>query len=353
MSEFRPARKKWWNTMARFLWKKYSRHGDPGEIWRLLPLTFDIHTFNFANAYGLDMGADMCLASYATPWRYATFFLKGGHIMIKDIYGVRRALGAGIYPDMVEPVIHSIREAKEYRFPDPNRDSFYNIFRRYRRNYPQASIAAEVWGPQDFTSTSMFGMEAYMLNLVDYPEEMQDFLRRWTDYHIEVARRSVAAGADIVFIEDDYGYDDKPLMSMRMWKEFTMPHLKRLVDASHEMGVPVCLHSCGFQMSFLDSYVGIGIDLIQSFQAKAGNDFAIGYGQYGDRLGFITGIDVQLGEFMNPDEFRKQIIDNYRIAGRKGRHILGTNHEIQPTMPDANVRVLFETVHEIQRGLHD
>lgn len=200
MTEYKPARKKSWNAFARLLWAKYNRPGNPGEIWRLLPLTFDIHTFNFANAYALDLGADMILASYATPWRYATFFLKNGHIMMKDIYGVKRSLGAGIYPDMVEPAIHDIKEAKTFRLPDPTRDGLYDIFRKYRRDYPQASIAAEVWGPQDFTSTSMFGMEHYMLNLVDYPKEMQDFLRRWTDYHIEVARRSVAAGADMVFL---------------------------------------------------------------------------------------------------------------------------------------------------------
>jgi len=31
----------------------------------------------------------------------------------------------------------------------------------------------------------------------------------------------VKAGADVVLIYDDYGYTDRPLISMKMWKEFT------------------------------------------------------------------------------------------------------------------------------------
>ena len=353
MAEYRPSSHWHWNLAARASWLPFRRGGPRHWFWRGLPLIFDIHTFNWANAYGADLGSDMIFASYGTPWRYAAPKRRDGRFWLTDIYGVRRALGQGIYPDMARPAIERIEDAKTYRLRDPRPDGLYDIFRAYRRDLPHHSIAAEVWGPQDFTSTSLFGMERYMLFLADYPDEMKAFLQRWTDYHIEVARRSAAAGADVVMIFDDSGYDNRPFISMRMWREFTYPQLKRLVDAIHEAGALAGLHSCGFQMPFLPHYVEAGVDLLQAFQPKAGNDFARAYGEFGDRLTFVTGIDVQRGERLSPAEYKAEIIAAYRLAGRRGRHILGTTHEVQHTMPDANLDAMLGAIDEIREGRHD
>jgi uroporphyrinogen decarboxylase len=352
MARFRPSRHPSWNALARLAWSRFDRP-DPAELWRLLPLAFDVHTFNFANAYGLELGSDMVLASYATPWSYTKIYREGGRFLMRDLYGVTRALGHGIYPDMIAPAITDVRGLKDYSFPDPSDPRLYNVFRRLRAAWPGASIAAEVWGSQDFVSTSLIGMERFMMWLVDYPDEIKAFMRRWSDHHIQVLRNSVKAGADVVFIEDDYGYDNRPLISMTMWKEFTYPELRRLIDAAHEAGALAVLHSCGYQMPFLEHYAAAGLDMLQSFQPQAGNDFKSAYEQYGGRLAFITGIDIQRGESMSADELKQEIIANYRLAGKKGRHVLATTHEIQHTMPEANVRAIFDTVAAIQRGEYD
>jgi uroporphyrinogen-III decarboxylase len=106
-------------------------------------------------------------------------------------------------------------------------------------------------------------------------------------------------------------------------------------------------------MPFLEHYADAGLDMLQSFQPKAGNDFKSAYEQFGDRLAFITGIDIQRGETMSPAELKQEIIANYRLAGKKGRHVLAFTHEIQHTMPDQNVRAIFDTVAEIQKGAYD
>ena len=353
MAEYQPSENRLWNMAARFFWKKYKKGElNAAEFWRMAPLFFDIHMFNWANAYSTEVGSDMFMAAHATPWRYAKFYLEGGHIRIKDIFGVIRCI-SGPYPDMHEPVIKNVKDVINYRFPDPSNQKLYASFRKFRKQYPEASIAPEIWGTQDFTATSMFGMENFMLFLYDYPEEMKKFMRRWADGQIEIIRNSVRAGADLIAIYDDYGYDNRTLISMDMWVEFTYPELRRLVDASHEAGATVMLHSCGYQTPFLDYYVEAGIDILQSFQPKAGNNFKEAYKKYGDRLCFMTGIDVQQGEFMSPEEFKSEIISNYRTGRTGNRFILGTTHEIQYTMPDKNIRVLFETVKEIQQGRYD
>lgn len=354
MAEFRPSRRRGLNLAAKFLWNRFLRGGgmDAAEIWRMLPLMFDVHTFNWANQYAIELGADMLQAAHATPWAYATYGYKNGRFTIRDIFGVRRAIG-GIYPDMVGPVINSIEDVVNYQCDFFQDERLYDVFRRDRRDFPDVSIAAEIWGPQDFTATSMFGMDRFMVYLIDYPDEMHGFLQRWTDAWIEVIRRCARAGADTMAIYDDYGYDRRPLISIPMWKEFTLPHLRRLIDAAHEEGALAMLHSCGYQMPFLDYYVEAGLDMLQSFQPKAGNDFSEAYERYGDRLTFITGIDIQRGESMGPAELKDEIIANYRLGSSKGRHVLGFTHEMQYTMPDANTAAIFEVIREIREGRHD
>lgn len=354
MTEYKPSKSRFWNMVARYLWKKFLEGGElkAGEIWRGAPLAFDVHTFNTANEYSLELGSDMIMAAHATPWRYAKFFRENGEIRIKDLFGVTRNI-AGIYPDMLRPVINDIEDVKNYRFPDADDRRLYKIFKKYRKTYRHVSICAEVWGVQDFTATSMFGMEKFMMYLIDYPDEMKAFMHKWADLQIEVARHSVEAGADIVGILDDYGYDNSPLISMDMWKEFTYPELKRQVDAAHETGALVMLHSCGYQMPFLEHYVDAGIDIIQPFQPKAGNDFKAAYEEYGDKIAFMTGIDIQQGEMMTPKELKDDIINSYLTGKSKGRFMLGTTHEMQYTMPRENARAIFDTIKEIQSGQYD
>ncbi len=356
MATYKPGRFAARNMGAKFLWKKFETGGnaDAPEFWRMAPLMFDIHTFNYANEYGLELGSDILLASFATPWRYSKIYRKNGKFHFDDIYGVTRAMGHGIYPDMVKPAIGSIKDIDTYQFPDMTNESLYNMFRKIRKRYPDTCIAAEVWGSQDFTSTSLFGMEHFMMNLIEYPDEMKSFLRKWTDNQVEVLVRSVRAGADTVFIEEDYGYDNRTFISMDMWKEFTCPNLKRLVDAAHEEGAPVILHSCGYQMPFLPHYVELGIEMLQSFQPKAGNDFEKAMRDYGDKLTFITGIDIQQGEAMSARELKEDILQYYKLGQGRGKgQILGTTHEIQYTMPDENNHIIFDTIKEVQAGRHD
>lgn len=351
MARWCPGRSRVVTGLARFLWNRFEKPDgrEIPEIWRFLPLLFDVHSFNWANEYGLELGGDMMLVSFATPWRYARYSYREGHLRVKDIYGVGRALGGGIYPDAVEPVVRDVNDLRNYRLPDPGDDRLYGVFRKCRKNHPEACIAAEVWGVQDFTATSMLGMERFMLFLYDHPTEMKEFLKKWVDFNIIVARKSVAAGADVVFIEDDYGANQRPLISMKMWKEFTCPGLKRLVDAAHEGGALVCLHSCGFQGPFLEHYAELGIDMLQSFQPWAGNDFASAFEKYGNRLAFVTGIDTQRGDLMAPADLSREIRENYHLAAGKGRFILGTTHEIQHTMPLENAKAIFDTVRELQK----
>ena|GEM_PF-435186 len=358
ITEYRPSRNVGLNIMARFAWKRFIKGGefDAARIWRAMPLLLDYHSFNYADTYASELGSDIILAAAATPWSFAKLDLPslffGERFKMKDMFGTDIALG-GVYPDMYKPAIKDIEALKSYKLPDPKKPSYYNVFRRYRKQYPDYSIAAEVFGAEDYPKNFLFGFENYVTYLCEYPEEMAMFIRKWSDYQVELLVNSIRAGADMAFIGDDYGYNNACFLSPKMWKEFIYPSLKRLIDTAHEEGAIAMLHSCGYQMTHLKDYVEAELDLLQAFQPKAGNDFDKAYKEFGGKLTFVTGIDIQQGEHWTPEQFKADVLRSYNIGGRNGRHVLATSHEMQYTMPLDNMRVIFQTLDEIRKGEHD
>ena len=349
IAEFIPAHDRFAGFAARYLWKRFSGKGlEAPEIWRLLP-----HLLNeYANGpYALELGADIALEPVGANGNVKRLYLEDKHFRVLDAFNSVRGLG-GIYMDIVRPAIKEVADLKGYRFPDYTDDKHYGAIRKTRKAYPDACIMFDDFGVQDFFSTQIWSMTPFMMALYDHSTEVKDYLQRFGDWSIDVARRGIKAGADMVFIYDDYAYTGRPFISMEMWKEFTYPHLKRIIEAIHDAGGLAMLHSCGLQTPFLDFYVEAELDILQAFQPKAGNDFLSAYKKYGDRLAFATGIDIQMGEQMSAQEMRESILSSYQIGKTHGRHILGMTHMLQYTMPSHNIKAIFDTVYEIQAGVH-
>jgi uroporphyrinogen-III decarboxylase len=342
-----PTRHGWDGFWAQMLWKWFPKGTDyqGGDLRHALPLLMS----GFASGeYCLELGGDIVIAPSTAKVIQKTY-REDGRLRVLDLFGSIRGVG-GIYAEVVTPAIRSVSDLKTFRFPDPSKESDYDGIRKFRAAHPEVSLMGETFGVQDLFCTQLWKMDEAMLAYYDHPEEVKDYQRRFSDWAVETAVHSAKAGADMVLIYDDYGYTGRTLFSMPMWEEFTFPHLRRLVDAIHESGALAMLHSCGYQMPFLEYYVQAGVDILQPFQPKAGNDFAEALARVGSQLAFATGIDIQLGELMSPQELREDILKFYRLGKQTGRHILATTHNLQFTMPQENVREILRTVREIQTG---
>ena len=350
MAEQQPGRSRAASLLARVLWKRFAQGGelDAGAWTRAAPFLLE----EYGNGqYVLDLGADVAILSpeLISPSSFIRSVRKdNGRLRVRGPFGVGMALG-GIYIDPVEPAVKRVEDLASVQLPEVS-DRHFSGVRRFRRDHPTACLLVEVASFQQLLCDYILGITPFMLALYDHPGAIRTFLERLADWLIDIIRHAAAAGADVVYLQDDYGCNGRPLISMKMWLELTYPHLKRMVRAAHEAGVPFMLHSCGYQMPFLEHYVAAGVDALQSFQPKAGNDFEAAYEHFGDRLAFATGIDIQQGEWMTPQELRDDILHCYEIGRGKGRHIVSMTHMMQYTMPPENVRAILETVRELQSG---
>ena len=353
LAEYQPGSSRLANILARWLWARFVRQGglEAGEWTRVLPLLFE----EYGNGpYALELGADLAILSpelLSAPRFIRSLGHWNGRLSVRGPFGSGRLALGGIYMDPVEPAVGSVEALDDLALPALSAEQFAGI-RRFRKAHPDACLLVEVTALQQAVCDYILGTEAFMLALYDAPGHIHAAMERVADWVAAIIEYAVEAGADVVYLQDDYGATGRPLISPRMWRTFTYPHLKRVVEVAHRAGVPFMLHSCGYQMPFLEAYVEAGVDILQSFQPKAGNDFEMAYARYGDRLAFATGIDTQQGESMNPQDLRESMRQCLRTGRRNGRHILSMTHMMQYTMPLENVRAIFEIVQEIQAGVY-
>ena len=222
IAEFYPGRNRFWNWFGRRAWKRFTGgKGLTEDIRNALPLLLQV----YANSgYPLELGADMANVPYGSARYWGRFGLKKGRVWARDSFGSLRGM-CGIYLEVVQPAISHAGELKNHRFPDATHNRNYAMLRRFRAKHPEACIIADSFGVQDFFSTNIWDMSRFMMALYDYPDEIKDWQSRWADYMIDITRRNIKAGADVVFIYDDYGYSGRPIIYMDMWKEFTYPLL--------------------------------------------------------------------------------------------------------------------------------
>jgi hypothetical protein len=99
-------------------------------------------------------------------------------------------------------------------------------------------------------------------------------------------------GADGVVTWEDWGMQDRLLVSPTMWREVFKPLFKRLCDAAHAGGMDVWLHSCGHVTDVIEDLIQVGVEVCMFDQPELhGIDFLAR--NFGGRMAFCTPVDIQ------------------------------------------------------------
>jgi len=347
IADFHPPAAPLPRLMGRAIWRRFIHRGglDAGAFTRILPMALE----EFGNStYAIALGSDTAILSpdFISPSSFIRYLrFSDGTISVPGPFGGRMTF-AGVYMHPSEPAVKDAAGLHAYQFPRVTESHFKQV-RAFRRRYPDACLVVEIGAMQQLLCDYILGAESFMLALYDCPDEIIRFMRQLCAWLENIISLAAGAGADIIFLQDDYGANHRPLISMDMWKKITLPCLARLVETAHSSGLPFMLHSCGFQMPFLKHYVDAGVDALQSLQVGAGNDLRQAYALTGGELAFATGIDVQRAESMTPGEL-EQSITNACIAGEKNGHfILAMSHMLQHTLPNESYEVIFTIINSL------
>jgi len=136
------------------------------------------------------------------------------------------------------------------------------------------------------------GLENTWADTLVAPDELGRLIDVLVDMNLYAIGRYAEAGADGYIFCDDWGLQNRLMISPESWRSIWKPKYARVYKTAHEAGLLTFLHSCGYIADILDDLIEIGLDVIQMDQQEnMGLDF-LG-DRFGGRITFWCPVDIQ------------------------------------------------------------
>ena len=224
-----------------------------------------------------------------------------------------------------DPVIKDMENWKDYlKFPDLDTIDWEKCAARDTAKWDRENrVSSLILINGLFESFHMCcGMEEALCNLMLYPDEVKEFMEAMADHKIDVIRHCAKYyKPDKIQFHDDYGNARSTFMSVDTWRELIKPSLKRVVDATHELGILYEHHSCGYIVPLLDDFVELGIDAWNPVQSM-NNPVEI-QKKYHEKLCLVGGFDEKItgSPDATDDQVRAELERGLRDMGQGGSWI--------------------------------
>ena len=185
-------------------------------------------------------------------------------------------------------------------------------------------------------SEDLVGFEYLAYMQADDPDLHRDVYRKIGNLMVEIWTEFLDRYADVFAVcrfGDDLGFKTSTLTSPNTIRQHIIPQYKRVITRIKAAGKPFLLHSCGNIFAIMEELIAIGID------AKHSNEDVIApfdewIRLYGDRIGLMGGIDVDLLCTRPPDEIIENVVEQgTRYRSEAKGYALGSGNSIPDYVP--------------------
>lgn len=232
------------------------------------------------------------------------------------------------------------------RMPDPQKDD----------QFQWASQAAEKAHAEDryflFGWWRLFferpweirGMTNLLMDYVDHPEEVHKLYDALCNTYLAYLRRAVREfHFDGFWTSDDLGHQKQLFMRPQMFRTFLKPRYERIGELLKKHGIHWWLHSCGNNTAIMGDLADVGLNVFHPVQKHTMDERVIA-AEYGERLSFLAGFDVQqILQVCSPEEVRAEVrflIDTFDRPD--GGLCLAAGNGILPGTPLENVDAFLD-----------
>jgi len=180
-----------------------------------------------------------------------------------------------------------------YEFPRTDAPELYEEARARTEEYHRQGffVRGHVGWPFAI-ARYMRRMEVFLADCALYPDRVRDLLQRITDILEVEIYRLADCGVDAISSGEDWGTQDRLLVSPQMFRDLFLPCFRQLCGAAHSRGLSVWFHSCGHVSEVLEDWVQAGINVCQFDQPELhGIDYLAD--SFGGRLHFWCPVDIQ------------------------------------------------------------
>lgn len=217
---------------------------------------------------------------------------EGGELQ-RDEWGNlwRRLKGRTTAGEVIEPAIRDWADLEAYCPPtlaDPARyQAAARACEQNQDRYRLGGIAACSFNAARY----LRGMEPYLRDCAAEPEQIRRLNRMVSELVLAQVDIYADIGADGVFFCEDWGTQERLLVSPRMWRELFRADFQRLISHAHRRRLTVWMHSCGCVADIVADLVELGMDVLQFDQPELHGLDALA--QYAGRMTFFCPVDIQ------------------------------------------------------------
>jgi len=190
------------------------------------------------------------------------------------------------------------------------------------------------------------GMQNVLEDIYLHPEPVSRLLDVLCEHLLNLVRAWREAGADGLFLADDWGTQSGLMISPAMWRRLFKPYYCRIFQEVHACGMHVIFHSCGNVTEIVEDLIDAGIDVLDPVQPGAMVQAEVAR-RFGGRVCFSGAIDAQRLAERSPaqvkDDVRRAIDTLSRPLGNA--LILSPAPVMTPDIPLENICALFEACH--------
>lgn len=136
------------------------------------------------------------------------------------------------------------------------------------------------------------GLENTWVDIYQATEQLAKLIDILVDMNLYAIERYNQAGADGYMFCDDWGLQDRLMISPDVWREIWKPRYAKVYKAAHDAGMLTFLHSCGYIVEILDDLIEAGLDVIQMDQQENMGLELLGE-RFGGRITFYCPVDIQ------------------------------------------------------------
>jgi len=169
----------------------------------------------------------------------------------------------------------------------------------------------------------LMGFEEALCAVLMEPEACSAFFSRLCDFKIEQIRYlKKYYDVDMIHFQDDWGSQKDLFFSPDFWRQYIRPHVQRVVDAAHELGVYFNMHSCGRIDRIVDDIIAMGVDVLDPAQPV--NDLERWARDFSRKVIFMGGLNAQdiIDNPAVPDEeVRREVEYKIDLFARDGYYI--------------------------------
>jgi uroporphyrinogen decarboxylase len=177
------------------------------------------------------------------------------------------------------------------------------------------------------------------------PDWVKDMVMTFADFtvrHLELLFAEEGK-PDAMWFYEDMGFKQKPFMSPTMYEDIMLPGHKKLFDYSHDFGLKVIVHSCGFVEPLVPGLVRAGMDCLQAMEVKAGMDMPRIAQRFGKKIAFCGNLDIRIVASNDrakiDEELNRKILPVLKMGSG---FIVHSDHSIPPEVDHDTLVYFFE-----------